>query len=305
VPDGTYYVHISTTKSVGGTVLRGDVNRYVRVDTVAPLMSSVTGLNARVYPYPDGYHDTFAPAVTLSEAGSLNLTIRTWSGTLVRSLTGARAAGRASIVWNGRNASNVIVPAGTYRWTFTVRDAAGNGRTTAFYVVYVSALRLVTKTAVNTVRGSGFYSAGGSPYYCADASSVASDFYPYGVWLQNLCDPILDGAGVAAAFYRFAVPVAYQYRTIRVDTYGNTISPPSAVRAAILNTSDGGYDLTLGVDVSSRSNVWYYLGTVSALSHVSSTHVVDAAVVVTDEDGAPSDFDVGYARITVVYTAFQ
>jgi flagellar hook assembly protein FlgD len=302
--DGSYIVTLTTSRAVNGVVLHGDVSRTVRIDTVAPAMTSIAGAGVTFYPYRDNYRDTFAPAMTLSEGGTVSLTVRTVKGALVRKVSASRKAGRATIVWNGRNKSNKIVSAGKYRWQFRARDAAGNIRVSKSYIVYVSAKRLVTKSAVITVHGATTYNAGGSDSFCAEASFSLSDFAPYGVWLDNVCDPI--SGDLAAAFFHITLPAAHAYKSIRIDTYGNTISPPSRVAGAFLNMATGAYDLTSGVSVQGyRTNAWHNLGTRSGTSHVSGGRIVDAVVFVTTEDGAPSDFDVDYVRLRVSYTVLR
>ena len=143
----------------------------VRVDQAAPTMSSITGNGSGFYPYPDTYRDTFSPAFTLNEAATVTLTVRTGSGAVVRTVTGSRAAVRTTITWNGRNTAGALVGAGTYYWTVTAQDPAGNRRTSAQYSVAVSGKRLVTKAATLTKNGSQFTAAGGSDSYCSGAST--------------------------------------------------------------------------------------------------------------------------------------
>lgn len=119
--DGTYAVRIEAKIGRASAV---SSTRSVRVDTAAPALTSAAGNGVTFYPTPDGYKDSFAPAITLHEAGTLALSLRTSHGTLMRSLAGYRHAGRTSITWNGRDSRNHQVAAGTYRWTFTATDAA-------------------------------------------------------------------------------------------------------------------------------------------------------------------------------------
>ena len=188
--DGTYTVALSTTRTVGGVPLHGDVSRTVRIDTVAPVMTSISGSGATFYPYHDGYRDTFAPAVTLHEGGTQSLTVRTTKGALVRTLSVSKKAGRVSIAWNGRNKHNKAMKAGSYRWKLTAKDAVGNVRTSKAYVVHISDRRLVTRNTVISVHGAKTYNAGGSDVYCAEASFSAST------------SPTLRRVGADAGVYR-------------------------------------------------------------------------------------------------------
>ncbi len=301
--DGTYTIVVSTAKFVSGVQRLGSVSRAVRVDTVAPGMTLITGSGAWIYPYPDGFRDTFAPTLRLSEGGVLSLTVRSGSGAIVRTISATKSAGPASLAWNGRNSANAIVPGGTYRWTFSVRDAAGNLRVSSNYPVTVSPRRLVTKTATISVHGAKAYTASGSDASCAGASTDASDFYPDGIWLVNTCSP--TSGDIAAAFFHFTLPVAYQYKNLRLDTYGNTFYGPSRLRAAFLKTGTDDFDVTSGIGISSHADAWYSVGSAAAAGHYTTARVVDAGLFVTTETGDDSDFDVDYARLVVTYTVVQ
>ena len=148
---------------INGVTVRGLVTHTVRLDTTAPNFSALTGSGAGFYPYPDGFRDTFTPAVTLNEAGVLTLAVRTSGGQTVRVLRMSEPAGRVSLTWNGRDAANHQVAAGTYRWSYSVVDAASNARSTAGYTVSVSSQRLVAKSAVLTRNGVSTGSGAGIP----------------------------------------------------------------------------------------------------------------------------------------------
>jgi subtilisin family serine protease/flagellar hook assembly protein FlgD len=298
--DGAYTINIETTRTVSGLLLHGQVSHAVNVDTTAPAMSSISGNGASVFPYVDGYSDSFAPAVTLGESASLTLTIRSTKGVVIRVLKASKPAGRAAISWNGRNASNAMLYPGAYRWTFSAMDAVGNSRSTSLYAVNVSTKRLVTKTATLTANGDSFYNAGGDPAECTEASTSLS-YFAHGVWLANACSPSSYGAAISAAFYRFTLPAAMRYQSISISTAGFTIYPTSEVKGALLNTSGSGYDLTSGARVTSVDPAWYNLGGLSGASHVSSSRVATAAVFVDNAYGAPSDFDVSAVRLNVSY----
>lgn len=137
VPNGTYTVTVTASATVGGVPLSGTHSRTVRVDRTAPALRSATGNGYVFHPYPDGYRDSFRPAVTTYEAGTLRLYIWTRSGRLVRSIPVSAPAGRVSITYNGRDAAGHLLPAGTYLWRLTVTDAASNVARTGVYPVYV------------------------------------------------------------------------------------------------------------------------------------------------------------------------
>jgi flagellar hook assembly protein FlgD len=303
--NGTYTVQVSTSRTINGVTVWGLVTHSVRLDTVAPGFSALTGAGAGFYPYPDGYHDTFSPGVALSEAGVLTFTIRTSAGRTVRVLRLSKPKGRVSLTWNGRDSANHLVAAGTYRWSYSVVDAASNTRRTSTYSVTVSSRRLVAKSAVVTKKGSQYRFWGGDPTYCTGASLTDSDFYPNGIWLENVCDPGFDGPAVAAAYYDFTMPAAISYQTLTMQVYGNTISDPSEILAGFTRPNSPTVDIPAYVGVSPTSNTWYSLGHVAAGGHYNSARTTEIAVAVDDYYGAPSDFDIGYVRLTVRYTVLQ
>jgi subtilisin family serine protease/flagellar hook assembly protein FlgD len=306
VADGAYTLTLTTTRPVSGTVAYGSVARAVRIDTAAPAISSVTGNGATVYPVVDGYVDSFVPAFSLGEAGTLTLTVRTASGTLIRSLSVGRAAGRTAITWNGRSATNALLFPGSYRWTLSAVDAAGNLRATPGYVINVSAKKLVAKTASFREYGAAFDNIGDSPSGCGDASTALSDYAPDGLWIDNFCDWGDYGSSITAAFYSFAVPGAVGYNSLRLDVFGNTISPGTKLRGALVNQATNSIDsVTAGAQVNNMSDGWFNLGTQAATSLVSSSRGVEAAVVVTNEVASPSDFDIGIVQLTVGYSVLQ
>jgi subtilisin family serine protease/flagellar hook assembly protein FlgD len=300
--DGTYSIAFETSKSTTAVLLHGSVSHAVIVDTTAPVITSVAGNGASVFPYRDGYADSFSPAISLGSPASLTLTIRTVSGALIRVLTASKPAGRASITWNGLSSRNVMLYPGSYRWTFTAMDNVGNARSTSRYAVNISNKRLVTKSASKSVNGDAFAFAGGSPEDCAEVSTSLSGF-THGVWLATSCSPSY-GSAITAAYYRFAVPAAMRYQSVSIRTYGFTIYPTSEIKAALINTA-GSPDLTSGARVASSSPSWYSLGALSGAAHVGSNRIVTAAVFVDNAYGAPSDFDIGTVRMDVTYQVLQ
>ena len=224
-PSGPYKLELVTSRAITGGTLRGSAVTSVRVDLAAPTMTSVTGNGARFYPYRDTYRDNFSPAFTLNEKSTVTLKVKTSAGKTVRTISASKAAGRTSITWNGRNTAGSTVAAGTYYWTLTAQDAAGNRRTTARQSVIVSSKRLVTKTTTLVKNGSAFTGAGGSASWCTDADTWMSD-YAYGVWLTNYCDPYFDGHQIAGAIYRFTLPAAVSYTSLRIDSYGYSLTRP-------------------------------------------------------------------------------
>jgi hypothetical protein len=118
-----------------------------------------------------------------AEAGTLKLLVRNSAGRTVRAVQGSRSAGRTTLTWNGRDAANDRVAAGTYYSTYTSTDSAGNHRTTARYSVHVSDKWLVGKTATITKNGDSHYAIKTNATSCVQYSDRLSDF-THGVWLD-------------------------------------------------------------------------------------------------------------------------
>ena len=296
---GTYRMELVTARSTSTGTLRGSAAVNVRVDQMAPTMSSITGNGSGFYPYPDTYRDTFSPAFTLNEAATVTLTVRTGSGAVVRTVSGSRAAVRTTITWNGRNTAGALVGAGTYYWTVTAQDPAGNRRTSAKYSVAVSGKRLVTKAATLTKNGSQFTVAGGSDSYCSGASLSLSDFAPYGLWLQNICDYDFDGLQLAVASYRFTLPGAVNYGSVKIQSYGNS---QSASRLGAGFTKWGTVNYTFTPEIlTGTSNAWRTIGTVAPSGIVGSNRLVEANVFVPNYY-YDNDYDISQVRLVVTYT---
>lgn len=297
-PSGAYKLELVTARVTSAGLLRGSAVAGVRVDLSAPTMSTITGSGTGFYPYPDTYRDNFSPAFTLNESATVTMTVRTGGGTLVRTVTGKRAAGRTSITWNGRNTAGSLVGGGTYYWTLTAQDLAGNRRASAKYSVTVSSKRLVTKTATLVRNGSQFSFAGGSgDSYCADADTTMSDF-TYGVWLSNTCDFYYDGSQIAGAGYRFTLPAAFSYSSLRVDSYGYSLAP-SRLGASFTRWGTDNYTFTPQI-TTGTSPAWRTIGSVSPTGVVSATRQVETTIYVPNYYYY-NDFDIAQVRLMVTY----
>jgi subtilisin family serine protease/flagellar hook assembly protein FlgD len=293
--NGSYTLELATSRGV----LRGSAVALVRVDRTAPTMSSLTGTGTTFYPYPDSYRDTFSPRFTLSERATITMTVRNRAGTLVRNVAGARAAGATSITWNGKNTAGSRVAAGTYYWTLTAQDLVGNRRASARYSVIVNARHLVTRTATLSRRGAQYYSAGGSDPSCTEASKPLSDFAPNGLWLLNACDASSDGYQIAGATYRFTLPAAHSYTSLKFTTYGNSLFSPSTLGAAFTRWATGSFTFTPEITV--RGNAWRTIGTVAPTGLVSGSRVVETTLYVPNDYTSASDYDASYVRVLVTY----
>jgi flagellar hook assembly protein FlgD len=295
--NGLYTLELATSRAN----LRGTATARVTVDRTAPTITSIAGGGTTFYPYPDYFRDIFTAKFTLVERATATLTVRNSSGALVRSLGGTRYAGPATLQWNGKNAAGARVAAGTYYWTLTAQDSAGNRRVSARYVVKVSARRTVTKTATVSRAGSQYIFAGGTSY-CADADPSVSDFYPSGVWLLNACESS-GSTGVvelAGATYRFTAPAAVSYSSLRLQSYGNSLFSPSTVGVGFTKWGTNGFTIR-EISVGS-TNAWRTIGSVGAAGLVSSgSRLVETTLYVPNDYDGASDYDIGNVRLVVTY----
>jgi hypothetical protein len=151
--------------------------------------------------------------------------------------------------------------------------------------------------------GAAFDDIGYSPSGCGDAATALSDYAPDGLWIDNFCDWGDYGSSITAAFYSFAVPGAVRYNSLRLDVFGNTISPGTKLRGAFVDQATNSIDsVTTGAQVNNMSDGWFNLGAQAATSLVSSSRGVEAAVV-TNEVASPSD--IGIVQLTVGYSVLQ
>lgn len=298
LPNGIYTISVSTTALVSGTTLRGTATRAVRLDTVAPMFSSVIGANSIFYPVVDGYLDAFAGGVKVNEPSTLSMRVYNGAGTLVRALAvNASVAGAYRLTWNGRTAAGTLLPAGTYRFAFTAVDRAANARTTGRYGVGLSLKRLVPKSATLVKAGNSAYASGGS-LPCAGADASASD-YTNGLWLGNACDPYYDGTQSAAALYAFTLPVAFRYTSLRFDTYGYSFYAPSQIVGDAYNFATAQYDSFSAQDASS-TECWRTVSRPAVSGHISG-RTVETAINVLDDASATADYDIAQVRLVVTY----
>ena len=299
LPDGNYAIAVSTASPAGAyPALAGYAATLGIVDTVAPRLTRPAGDNVLFYPVHDGYRDTFAPGVTVSTPGVVTLTIRSASGAVARTLSAARGTGRTTLIWNGHDRRGRIVKSGTYRWQYSVTDAAGNRSTAANERVRVSGKKLVARVAYVQHRGSTYHSAGGTDS-CSTARKRASG-YQHGIALRNAC-PAATG-DFAYAAYRFTVPGAIRYSRVAFQVYGRSQHRPSQLSVAVDRT-DGGLEIPAYVKVSRSGSHWHSIASVPAAGHIGSHRGVSASVLLTGAYRGTNDFDVRWARLRVSYTA--
>ena len=137
---GTWNLPHTVTKTVGFSL-----------DKVRLVVSSFTRTPTIFYPIRvDKYKDTSTTAFTLSKAAVVTLTVRNSKGSVVRSISASRKAGRSTIVWNGRW-TDVKARTGTFSYQVTARDVAGNVTSTGKLYTYIRNYELI-KTSSNSVR---------------------------------------------------------------------------------------------------------------------------------------------------------
>ena len=98
--------------------------------TSKPRLLGIMGLPSVFAPNVAGQGTAWKPQVDLTKnLSSWSLSIKNPAGTVVRTLTGG-ATSNASIrtaSWDGKNASGVLQPNGTYTWTLTGSASDGSG----------------------------------------------------------------------------------------------------------------------------------------------------------------------------------
>jgi flagellar hook assembly protein FlgD len=126
----------------------------IRVDTVAPELTSplaLAGATMPVFsPNGDGKSETVSVGFTTNEAGAIDSSIRTSTGTTVRTLTVGTKVGDGVVTWNGRNSSNNLVADGVYTVRMSPRDLAGNvgGRKDVAVGVYKALSKVASSPSV-------------------------------------------------------------------------------------------------------------------------------------------------------------
>lgn len=295
--DGTYTVRVDSTAKINGVWVTGSSNtRTVRVDDTAPWMSAISGNHGVFYPVQDGYRDTFAPGVTLNEAGWLKLKIYDTRGHVLRTISGYRHAGRTSIGWSGYDAHGHRY-AGTFRWTLTATDGSGNHRTTGKYWGTASGKRLVAHTVTYTKAGAGWTNV---LYTDGDCTQAASS-YPTGVWMDNVCDPYYDGFQFIEAEYHFTLPKAAAYGRMSVNILGSTLDTPSRA-FAVFRRSNGTWDGgTTAVVRDTGDGAWYSLGGVAASGHGNPVIVRIGVDDSLNDELNTSDLDLQKVKFSLTY----
>lgn len=299
--DGSYTVAIASSHAVDGFTRLGWTSRTGIIDVHAPTMTKTTGNRAVFYPYKDTYKDAFTPRTTLNDAGTLTLTVRDAHGRTIRTVSAVRAKGAAAISWYGSNSGGHRVAAGTYTWTFTITDAAGNMRRTPTYHVTVSAKRLVTTTTNVTARADSASDSGGTKPSCSYASRSQSVF-AHGLRLVDGC----SAAGFDYAFARFVftAPQAVSYKRLAIQAYGHSQHRPSELMTSV-QRNDGGVEVPGYRKITFAGNQWYTIASVPAAGHVTAHRHSAFELILDSYYPGRNDFDLGYARLRITYVTLR
>lgn len=151
VPDGTYTLAINAVDAWQNQPL--NASGTIAVDTTPSQLTSLTpaaGTISWFSPNGDGNRETIALKATASEPGSFVVTVRDGAGSTIKTWTVAAGLATSTMTWDGRDASGVVVPDGSYALGVAPQDAAGNtGPSQDRVVNVVGALRSVaTSTSV-------------------------------------------------------------------------------------------------------------------------------------------------------------
>jgi flagellar hook assembly protein FlgD len=299
--DGVFTIVVNTTATSGGATFAGGTMATVRVDDSPSAFTGMTGNGSTFYPVVDRYLDQFRPKVTVNEGGGLWLEIYNKAGAKVREIAKPHAAtGTFQFGWDGRTAGGSLVRAGTYRYFFKAQDRAGNRRISPNFHVNLRLEHIVGKAKKYALNGDQANILTSDPS-CTNYSYNLSD-YVHGVWLANVCDPVIDDFQVIVANFNFSIAGAVRYDNIHLDAIGNTVSAPEPIAALIYNWRKRDWD---GVGVVSLNQNGVDLrasfGTVSGTDHVSAGRIVKVSIGVPDSN-PPEDFDMAYAAIVVHYS---
>lgn len=260
-----------------------------------PSLSRTSGVSA-FYPVRDGYLDSFTPTAVLNRPATLTLRVRNAAGSLVRSLSAGRPAGRQGVSWAGTDASGRRLAAGRYDYQYVAVDGRGRRASTPWYGVTLSSKRLAAR-AVTLVRSGRTAAVTRDATSCerTTASSLAK-----GKRLVNAC---VGRTRTITATYAFTVPSAAVYASLTPSVRGRSASQPARIAGRVVRTT-GGSTTTATLTVRSASTRTYPLGKATASRHVSSARTVKIAVALSNRYASRddlSDFDISRVTLRVVY----
>jgi flagellar hook assembly protein FlgD len=153
LPDGRYVLQLvgtAGTRSYRAPSSRPATSRQlatfgVTIDTVPPVIGSVTTSASVISPNGDGTRDSVT--YRLSAPGATRWTIRIAAGSAAPVRSTGAAGGTATFTWKGTNDAGAVVPNGRYAATLAACDVAGNCATRAFAITVDTTPPVITRSA--------------------------------------------------------------------------------------------------------------------------------------------------------------
>lgn len=252
LPDATYRVILGAVKSTPEGTARAYVDARVRIDTILPVLSNVTGENNAIYPFRDHYKDSAQYRVTSSESALLTFEVYNSAGSRVANV--AQYGGFAQgfwLDWYG-HIGNTPLPPGTYYFQFVAQDGARNITRSPRYVTTIHRERLVAKSGVVTVtpQASRIGSAIGE---CSGVGTPATSSWPgshayLSMYRAPNCNVAAADTDLAATFHQATLPMVYDYGSVRVYAYGQS-APGRSDRAGLVYIYKDGTSSTYGASL--------------------------------------------------------
>ena len=128
LPTGPHNATAKATDSASLVVTSGTIQFTINPPSPAPTLTSISASPNPFSPNGDGIQDTTTISFTSDQAGTYSIDIKDSTATIKRTLTGNLLAGTNSVVWDGKDSSNTVVPDGTYSY-FITATASGSGNT--------------------------------------------------------------------------------------------------------------------------------------------------------------------------------
>ena len=293
---GGFTIRVLSTDGAGHP---GMAQGVTKVDLTAPGVTVFSTVEHTFYPVVDGIKDTFRPPYESGETTTVDFVAKNAAGTTVRTLHETLpAAHRGTLAWDGTNDAGTLLPAGTYSWTLTATDSAGNSTTSTARLLDLRHEKLTTRTATVTKAGTGAYAVNAGPA-CAQVTTSGSS-YANGLWLKNTCAK--GSSGAPAAFFHLTVPSALRYTGWTVRTTGRSHSAPVDVVAGIFSTETDDYDMTypwVRVPAGATTTRTLTLGRITTGGH---GRIADVVVFLPSTRLAPlTDWDLKQVSVTVSY----
>lgn len=249
VPDGTYVLTVTATRTTDGMTGKTTGRHSFTVDTVAPALGGVTVSTPSIYPVRDGYRDAATFSFTRDYESGARFEVADADGKIVR----AGSAPDGAFTWDGRRADGSLVPAGTYRVRVTASDMVGNASVREVPLV-VSHKRLVTHRQTVT-RTPGQRTSVRRNHAC---TVRASSTYSGGYRILDRCRSLTRSTHELR--FTATAPRAFSVRSIAVSTTGAAGKPRASLSASWYHWSKGAW---VGAGVNG-ARIWRPVGTATA-----------------------------------------